>query len=59
MTLAIRKRTIVALGHLVVNTKDDLFQTLLDFLLKDFTEKEKQKDFEKLKTLVGVIATLR
>ncbi|KAJ3095068.1 Cullin-associated NEDD8-dissociated protein 1 [Phlyctochytrium planicorne] len=55
---AIRKRTTIALGHLVVYSSDDLFDELVANIKKEITEKESSGDFDKLRTFVVAISTL-
>ncbi|KAJ3084208.1 Cullin-associated NEDD8-dissociated protein 1 [Quaeritorhiza haematococci] len=55
---AVRKRTTIAIGNLVTNTPDDLFGELVKKVIVEMKEKEQSKDYEKLRTLIGCVASL-
>ncbi|KAJ3111030.1 Cullin-associated NEDD8-dissociated protein 1 [Phlyctochytrium bullatum] len=58
MRPAIRKRTTVALGHLVVHTSDELFEELVSKIQVEMREKEQSEDFERLRTIIVAVSTL-
>ncbi|KAJ3288946.1 Cullin-associated NEDD8-dissociated protein 1 [Rhizoclosmatium sp. JEL0117] len=55
---AIRKRAVAAFGNLVVHTSDELFDALIRKCVTEMGEKEGAEDFDRLKTFVGLVATL-
>lgn len=54
----IRKRTTYTLGNLAMSTNDDLFNKMVKAIHSQLKAKENTKDNERLRTLVGSIATL-
>ncbi|KAJ3415435.1 Cullin-associated NEDD8-dissociated protein 1 [Chytridiales sp. JEL 0842] len=56
---AVRKRTTVAIGNMVAHSSDELFEQLLKKLMDEVKAKQAAKDYEKLKTLISCIGTLR
>ncbi|KAJ3295312.1 Cullin-associated NEDD8-dissociated protein 1 [Borealophlyctis nickersoniae] len=55
---AVRKRTTVAIGSLVQHTSDALFDALMARVVRELKEKEKVRDYDKLRTLIGCVAVL-
>jgi cullin-associated NEDD8-dissociated protein 1 len=56
---AIRKRATVAIGNLVAHSSDELFEQLLKKIMDELADKEKSKDYDKLKTLIACVGALR
>ncbi|KAI9103255.1 armadillo-type protein [Phlyctochytrium arcticum] len=55
---AVRKRATVAIGSSVVHLPDELFHSLVRRLLTDLKVEGERKDYEKLRTFIGCLATL-
>ncbi|KAI8803214.1 armadillo-type protein [Cladochytrium replicatum] len=56
--LAVRKRATAAIGSLVIHLSDELFNELVSQLYLELKAKEKARDFDKLRTLIGCISTI-
>ncbi|KAJ3020912.1 Cullin-associated NEDD8-dissociated protein 1 [Thoreauomyces humboldtii] len=53
-----RKRATGAIGHLVSNLPDDLFDDLVENILSELTQRTGSSDYDKLRTYIGCLATL-
>jgi len=56
---AVRKKTTTALGHLVAHTPDELFSQLMTKLITELKTKESSGEYEKLRTFISCLSTLR
>lgn len=55
---AVRKRTIAAIGNLVVHVSDDMLHSLVAFVVKMLRERAAVKDYDKLRTYIACVGTL-
>lgn len=56
---AVRKRATGAIGNLVTHLPDDLFNDLVKKLLAELKQNNSPANYDKLRTYIGCIATLR